>query len=117
MKKLFAILKIVILSLIGMVLLGLFWAFLVPGMMLWWILRERYQEWVGVATALGILLIWRFFAGEWNARADGQSSGDLGMELALGAVSWAIGSILVSAGYRIPKYFLEGLRTDEEVDG
>ena len=114
MKTFAAILKIVILSLIGIGILSLFWPFVIPGMLLWWIFRERYQGWVGSAVALLVVLILRFSMGEWQMRVGGQSSGEWYVEVMLGIVSWAVGSILVTVGYNIPGYFLGGLRMKDE---
>ena len=108
MKTFAIILKIGALSLVGIGLLSLFWVFVVPGMLLWIIFRDRYHRWIGSVVALAVVLILRVSMGEWQMRIGGQSSGEWFSELMLGILSWAVGAILVAAGYNIPKYFLDG---------
>lgn len=114
MKIASAILKIVVLGLIGIGALSLFGVYVIPGMLLWWILRGRYEGWMGAATALLIVLILRLSMDAWPMRIGGQSSGEWFVELMLGIVSWAIGSILVTAGYNLPRFFLDGLGKKDE---
>lgn len=101
---------IVVLILVGVLLLVFFWPLVIPGVVLWWILRERYQRWIGAMVALLVVLIFRISSGSWQVAIGGQSSGEWHVELALGLLSWAIGSILVAAGYHIPRYLHHGLR-------
>ena len=114
MKTFAIILKIIVLSFVAIGLLSLFWVFVIPGMLLWIAYRERYHRWIGSAVALLVVLTLRFSTGEWQMRIGGQGSGDWFAELMLGILSWAVGSILVAAGYNIPQYFLDGLNNKKE---
>ncbi len=106
MKTTKAILKIAAWCLIGIGILSLFARYyVIPGLLLWWIFRERYRGWMGAATALLVVLILRFSTGEWPMRIGGHSSGEWFVEVMLGILSWAIGSILVNVGYNIARYF------------
>lgn len=98
MKIAATILKIVVLSVIGIGALSLFWVYVIPGMLLWWRFHGRYRGWMGAAAALLIVLILRLSMGEWPMRIGGHSSGAWYAELMLGIVSWASGSILVTVG-------------------
>jgi hypothetical protein len=111
MKSFSTIIKIAILAVIGTAILLLFWAYVIPGILLWWIFRGHYRDWIGGVVTLLIVVSLRHFAGHWPT-----SVGELGsqlwyVELASCLLSWAVGWIFVSAGYRIPQYFLEGLNS------
>lgn len=110
MRTFALVLKIIVLSLIAIGLLSLFWIFLIPGIALWFLFRERYHHWIGSIVALLVMLTLRFSTGEWQ-RLGEQGSGDWFVELMHAIFSWAIGSILVTAGYNMPRYFLDGLNS------
>ncbi len=94
----------------------IFWTYVIPGILLWCIFRGSYRDWIGGVTALLIVVALRCFAGHWPT-----SVGELGsqlwyVELASCVLSWAVGSIFVSAGYYIPQYFLEGFKSGSKSD-
>jgi len=86
MKTFAIILKIGVLSLVGIGLLSLFWVFVIPGMLLWVIFRDRYHRWIGSVVALAVVLFLRVTMGEWQMRIGGQSSGEWFSELMLGDI-------------------------------
>ncbi len=103
------VLKIALLLVVGGAFLLLLGAYLIPGILLWWIFGERYKGWIGTATALVVVVGLRSFSGQWPASIGEFGSSGWYVELTSLVLSWAVGSILVSVGYDIPRYFLEGL--------
>ena len=109
MKTAKAILNIAAWCLIGIGILSLFARYyVIPGLLLWWVFRERYRGWMEAATALLVVLILRFSTGEWPMRIGGHSSGEWLVEVMLGIVSWAIGAILVNVGYNLARCLFGG---------
>ena len=112
MKKTLAILKIFI---FGVILVGisiLFWPFVLTGIILWTVFRGRQDHWITPTGALVVVLILRFSMNRWLLYFDMEHvpPGVWYYEVLLGLASWALGSIFVSAGYRMPTFFIDGLR-------
>lgn len=109
MNKTPAILKILI---FGVILVGislLFWQFVLTGILLLAVYRGRHDQWVCAIAALIVVLIMRIWMNRWPIFVENETA-PLAGELLLGLVSWALGSIGVSSGYRMPAFFIEGLR-------
>jgi hypothetical protein len=49
--------------------------------------------------------------GTWIVRIGGDVPGEWPIELMRVVVNWAFGTILVQAGFRMPRYFREGLQS------
>ncbi len=112
MKRTAVILKWTLLGLC-VIALG---TFTIPGVPLWFFRRERYPRWIGSAIALSIVVLFRFLNGGWNFTIGGRTAGPWWLEVMEGAVSWAIGALLVSLGYSIARYLMRGSRNGEVVE-
>lgn len=111
MNRTLPLLKVLIFGTCSAALTILFFPFVIPGMLLSRIVKNPHERWVLPSTALLIVVGWRMICGTWAVSIGGDSDDDWmveGMEL---VVSWAFGVIFVRAGFRMPRYFLEGLRS------
>ena len=114
MKKLLLALKIIVYGLIGIGIISLFWVYVIPGMLLWCIFRERYRAWIGSIVALFIVLVTRYSM-DWGVKmGDESASFSWLLEFSSVLITWAIASLFVSAGYHTPRYFLSGWRMEEK---
>jgi hypothetical protein len=100
----------VLITLIG-VLTALFYPFVVPGILAGLLAAPRHEKWIGVLVALLVAIGWRLGSGEWIVRINGSAAVEWPGELTRAAVNWAFGSILVTVGIRMPRYFMNGLKS------
>ena len=111
MSKAIPLLKILVLGGFAAALAFLFFPFVIPGMLLSRIVKSPHERWVLPLVALLIVVVWRMICGTWAVGIGGDSDDEWmveGLEL---VVSWAIGVIFVRAGFRMHRFFLEGLRS------
>jgi hypothetical protein len=108
MKTSLLILKIIVLGLIGLGALALFWVYVVPGIVLGFLRLDQRHKWLPGVTALFIVGILRFSTGTWQIKFGDMDPGPWYVQCAAGLLQWAVASILVSAGCRIPQYFMNG---------
>lgn len=109
MKNPTTALKILLLGTVVVAISVFFWPFVLPGLILWFIFRGRYDHWIAPIAALAIVLMWRLSLNSWPIHIGDGSTNVWYAELLMGVVSWALASIFVGAGYLTPKFFLEGL--------
>lgn len=86
----------------------LFFPFVVPGMLLARFVKSPHERWVTSIAALLIVVVWRMIFGTWVVNFGGDSPGEWMVECLELVVSWAVGVIFVRAGFRMPRYFMEG---------
>jgi hypothetical protein len=106
----------VLITLIG-VLTTLFYPFVVPGILVGLLAAPRHEKWIGVLVALLVAIGWRLGSGEWIVRINGSATVEWPGELTRAAVNWAFGSILVIVGIRMPRYFMNGLKSVQTEPG
>ena len=73
--------------------------FSIPGMLIAIFRPHDYPRYIGSALALTGAVTMRLVIGTWIVRVGGASSGQWYIEIYLGCVSWALGSILVALSY------------------
>ena len=71
----------------------LFFPFVIPGMLLSPVVRERSGPWILGLAALLIVVTWRMIVGSWIVRIGGDLPGEWPVELMRVVVNWAFGSI------------------------
>lgn len=105
------IIKLTLLILLGTFFMVLFGYYLIPGILLGIILRNHPAKWPVPLLALGIVLTMWFTTGKWAIRI-GDMTDDPWYVLCLaGLIQWALAFVFVSAGYMMPKTFLEGYKS------
>ena len=111
MSKAIPLLRILVLGGFAAALAFLFFPFVIPGMLLSRFVKSPHEHWVLPSTALLIVVGWRMICGTWAVSIGGDSDDEWMVEALELVVSWAIGVIFVRAGFRMHRFFLEGLRS------
>lgn len=104
-------------ALLNLLLLGLsllFWPFVIPGILLSFFCKGRHERWVVPIAALVVVCGWRIATGNWTVRIGGDSDHGWLVEGSRVVMSWAIGSILLGAGFKMSRFFAEELRSPRD---
>ena len=107
MKRAVSILKAFLLGFCALAFFLLFCTYSIPGALLWFFFREHYPRWNGSAIALSVAVLFRIVASRWNFVIGDGSFGAWWLEVMQGAVSWAIGAILVAGGYQLVAFLVK----------
>lgn len=108
MKTTLLILKFIVLGLIGLGALALFWVYMIPGIVLGLLRLDQRYKWLPGVLALLIVGILRVSTGAWQIKLGDMDPGPWYVQCVAGLLQWAMADILVSAGCRIPEYFMNG---------
>lgn len=96
-------------SVASMLFTLLFWPFVIPGIVLSFFCGKRCEIWAVAVVALAIIVGCHAISGDWMVRIGGKSDDGWLVEISRFILSWAIGTIFVGAGFKVPRLFREGL--------
>lgn len=111
MSRAIPLLKILVLGGFAAALAILFFPFVIPGMLLAKIVKSPHERWVLPSTALLIVVVWRVIFGTWMVSIGSDSPGEWIVEFGQLIANWAYGAIFIRVGFRMPSFFMEGMRS------